>query len=74
MHQSVLGALCLGSVRTEKLCAIVRADSRRKLETIGKLNLLEDVKSLSLGLELANAYGLPTVTIATEKLRASIIR
>jgi hypothetical protein len=63
-------------------CATLRSDIGQdklaalagKLETIGKLNLPEDVKSLSLGLELANTYGLPATTIATEKLRASITR
>jgi hypothetical protein len=63
-------------------CATLRSDLGQdrfaglasKLETIGKLNLPEDVKSLSLGLELANVYGLPALKVATEKLHASIAR
>jgi len=63
-------------------CATLRSDIGQdklpalaaKLETIGKLNLPEDVKSLSLGMELANVYGLPAVTVATEKLHTSIAR
>jgi hypothetical protein len=63
-------------------CAALRADVSSdklpaltsKLDAIGKWNLPEDVKALSLGLELANLFGLAALSLAVGKLRTNITR
>lgn len=54
-------------ISAEKLAAL-----QAKLEMIAKSSLADKVKSLSLGLELANAFGFPAVKVAVEKLGAQI--